>query len=403
MSKRQRSSPYGDGAKGANDASVADDKSNESTIRIQGGKGCPPMQIALWKSETLTDVTVQVECGERFKAHKLVLASGSGYFRGLLTSGMNDARDRLDLSDTSAECFAPVARWLYEGVCTVPKESMLPNLLEIASFLQIPGLVKATAHELEKRVTFDNVVEVWNLGDVFYVPSLVEAARRLLLAKFESFAASDSFLLFNPERLGAIIADDDLNATETVVYESVVRFLAKSKRLGSANAIYDDTARMLFGHVRLGLLPLEFVENRVETESLLRNNSWGGWVVSRAFRDIVYCKDTAVARKRRLQGSPLEWSELRVGMRVRMLADHSAVLAMFETGKRAPGATKPIGLGVLKDHLAPLLGKTYVVNELKDEKRGILILDRAVQWMLPYTAFVHEVDDHNFRTRISQQ
>ena len=44
----------------------------------------------LWETDEFTDVELVVD-GERFRAHKMVLASQSAYFRGLLYGGMREA------------------------------------------------------------------------------------------------------------------------------------------------------------------------------------------------------------------------------------------------------------------------------------------------------------------------
>ena len=360
-------------------------------MHVEGGKSCSVEQIALWRSGTLCDVNVRVE-EQTFQLHKFVLAGASGYFRALLTSGMRDAGGDLQLSETTASCFEAVVQWLYCGECELSDESKLPLLLETASFLQIPELVTAASSELVSRISSDEVATIWDLGDRFSVDCLIGAAQGEALAEFEGFAASEGFLRLDADRLGKVLADDALSAPETVVFEAVVRWLSQTRLSAGATeedvAQLDEVARSLFSHVRFAQLPLEFVEQHVEKEPLLVDRPWGGWVLARAFRDVVYRKDTPLARKRRIRGSPVEWGDLRVGMRVRMLDDEPAILAMFTTGARAPGATKSIGLGTLHAHLAPLLGKTHVIQELLDEKRGVRIADGGARWMLPYTAFV---------------
>ena len=355
-------------------------------VYMTGGNACTDQQVALWRSGTLCDVTVMVE-GQAFSLHKFVLAGASGYFRAILTSGvcMRDGGNELQLSDTSAACFAACVQWLYSGTCTLSDETMLPSLLEQASFLQIPDLLEAAASQLMCRITTEHVNSIWDLGERYAVPSLVKAAREEALAQFADLAASESFLQLDADRLGQILADDSLNAPEDVVFEAIVRWLTKSCH--SLAATDSDTAQALFGHVRFARMSLEFIEQRVEQEPLLVNRHWGGWILACAFRDVVYSKDTALARKRRIRGLSVEWSDLRVGMRVRMLESQSKILEMFENGK-APGATKPIGLGTLAEHLAPLVGREHVIQELLPEKRGVRIADGGSRWMLPYTAFV---------------
>jgi hypothetical protein len=68
----------------------------------------------LVESPELADVVLVVE-GERFPAHRVMLAARSEYFRGLLLSGMQEGsgQQEIELGEVSARAFRVVLRHLY--------------------------------------------------------------------------------------------------------------------------------------------------------------------------------------------------------------------------------------------------------------------------------------------------
>ena len=69
----------------------------------------------LVEAEELADVVLVVE-GERFPAHRAVLAARSEYFRGLFKSGMQEGgRREMAYEDVSAGAFRVLLRYLYTG------------------------------------------------------------------------------------------------------------------------------------------------------------------------------------------------------------------------------------------------------------------------------------------------
>ena len=61
-------------------------------LTLCGGVPHHASLVALWRDERLTDFAVSAE-GVEFKAHRVALASCSGYFLNLFESGMRDAAD----------------------------------------------------------------------------------------------------------------------------------------------------------------------------------------------------------------------------------------------------------------------------------------------------------------------
>ena len=76
-----------------------------------------PALAGLWRDERLTDFALSAE-GVEFKAHRVALASSSGYFLNLFESGMRDAADATHaLEGISAAVLKALLAFVYEGQC----------------------------------------------------------------------------------------------------------------------------------------------------------------------------------------------------------------------------------------------------------------------------------------------
>ena len=229
-------------------------KRARSSVKLSGGTSCSPAQVELWRKGTLCDVTVT--SGEvAFPAHKLVLAAGSSTLRGLLTSEMCDS-EQPSLPSVPADAFSVVLEWLYTGASEA-EESLLPELLRVANYLDVPGLKDAIVVALQKRLCPENALDLWGLGDHLVAPALAESAKRVALAHFEELK---DFLAAAPvDHVQALLSDERLVASsEEVVFTAVARLV-------EAQNLAEGTMLELMRHVRFACMRREFLEQTVYT------------------------------------------------------------------------------------------------------------------------------------------
>ncbi len=75
--------------------------------------------LDLYRSKEYTDVTFVVS-GQRFPAHKVVLAARCTYFRILLYGDMKEAReDEIPFKDATPESFEHLLEYIYSGKITL--------------------------------------------------------------------------------------------------------------------------------------------------------------------------------------------------------------------------------------------------------------------------------------------
>ena len=98
-------------------------------LTLSGGVPHHSSLVALWRGDRLTDFAVCAE-GVEFKAHRVALASCSGYFLNLFESGMRDAADATHaLQGVSPPVLKVLLAFVYEGKCETD-EGLLTEMLE---------------------------------------------------------------------------------------------------------------------------------------------------------------------------------------------------------------------------------------------------------------------------------
>lgn len=104
---------------------------------------------ALCLSDDYSDVTLIVN-GERFPAHKVILAARSEYFRAMLFGGMRESHaSEVELVVGSLDAFKHLLRYIYKGdmQLTSMKEDLLLEVLGLThqyGFIELEGMCGRT-------------------------------------------------------------------------------------------------------------------------------------------------------------------------------------------------------------------------------------------------------------------
>ena len=211
----------------------------------------------LWRDDRLTDFAVCAE-GVEFKAHRVALASSSGYFLNLFKSGKGDAMSPTHtLKGISPAALKALLTFVYEGACEI-KEGLLAEVLEAATRLVVDALKDACAAVIGAQLTPSNALEVWRLADVFTLPALEKAAGKVALLGFEELPAQLASLASGAEvlmcgnqqiRIKLTLAQKDLLAAKSE--ESVSQWV---KRWWEAGERPEAELLAVTKHVRLAVM-----------------------------------------------------------------------------------------------------------------------------------------------------
>lgn len=380
-----------DAAEGASTA-----EATSARVRLTGGQAYPDGQIELWTSGTLCDATVHVG-SEEFQMHRSVLAASSGYMRSLLTSKVgslsreknHDAAITLP-TEVSAPCFSACAAFMYRGETQVDTDR-LAALLETAALLIMPKLIESIVDALIKHIDVSSVPAYLQLADRFFLPPSLEAAAKAeSLKHFAELARCQGFAQLKHAFLVQLVASDDLLVdSEEEVFEAIVswRSSASLAEVAAEGASWEPLTNELLSHVRFGLLPQRYLEERVENEPIMRQQPESGWLVAKALRQTMHKVDSPLTRGRR-KTIELRFEHLEVGMKVRLDDDKDRIRSLFAESR--PGISN-IGIGNLAedDTLVPLLGREFVVKRLNKNNEGVAIMRDSLKglWVFPVGAF----------------
>lgn len=116
----------------------------------------------------LTDVTLVTEKKE-FKAHKLILAVQSPFFKTRFEPRWERADDRVELNDVKPEILEMVLQYMYTGKIEKIKELSTDCIYELFSISDEYGLDKLRGTceaTLEKNIQVENVVDLLIRADM---------------------------------------------------------------------------------------------------------------------------------------------------------------------------------------------------------------------------------------------
>ncbi|XP_046554791.1 kelch-like protein 24 [Haliotis rubra] len=180
---------------------------------------------SMFKEEELTDLQVKVE-GKVFKCHQVIMAAMSGYFRSLLTSGMQESQNgEVELQDVSKRTFELLLLYMYYGENVVSSESV-EDILKAAVLLQIKPLEKACVEYMSKSLNSSNCMGIWKAGKTFGCPALVDTAWAVILRNFEEVSHQEDFLALDMDDVVAILDDDQLNSSsEDPICDAVISWI----------------------------------------------------------------------------------------------------------------------------------------------------------------------------------
>ena len=98
-------------------AAAASAAASTPKLTLSGGEPHHSELASLWRDARFTDIVVCAE-GVECRAHRIVLASSSGYFRSRFDSGMRDAADHThSLEGMRAPVLRALLTFVYEGSC----------------------------------------------------------------------------------------------------------------------------------------------------------------------------------------------------------------------------------------------------------------------------------------------
>ncbi|XP_071963035.1 kelch-like protein 28 [Antedon mediterranea] len=226
----------------------------------------------------LCDVTLKVS-GRKVRAHRLVLASGSPYFKAMLTGNLCEReKEEIELKGIDDGILKTLVEFLYSGKISVT-EANVQTLLPAANLLQIRAVKNKCCEFLKHQIHIINCIGIATFADTHACKELYEYACNFIYDNFKDLCNSEEFNQMDSLELSKILSSESLNVdSEETTFEMLERWLQ-----------YDLNRRRayvpkLISHIRLPLLTFKYLTNLYENNEFVRESVVAKEAVKRALQ-----------------------------------------------------------------------------------------------------------------------
>ncbi|WKX93975.1 hypothetical protein Q1695_011327 [Nippostrongylus brasiliensis] len=200
------------------------------------------------------------------RAHKLVLAAASPYFRETLSSRSYASSNeiRIVVEDIDGKTLRVLVDYMYTGRIDI-SEKNVRVLFGAAKILQLDPVLGECTRYLIEHLNISNWMEEADFAKAHGCTELEDAAVLFARQHFWELVESEELMSMNETTFLHFISDDRLNSKDAV-FEAVVNWVKhdSSRRASLPNVLVG---------VRLPLMSREFLLNRVYNEPMIRESS----------------------------------------------------------------------------------------------------------------------------------
>lgn len=217
------------------------------------------------KQNLLCDVRLVADSVE-IPAHKMVLASCSPYFHAMFTSFEESKQERIVLQSVDSQALQLLIDYVYSSEVHVTEENV-QVLLPAANLLQLTDVRDACCDFLQAQLHPTNCLGIRAFADLHGCIDLLSTSETYIEQHFPEVVECEEFLTLSHHQVSKLICSDRLTVpSEEKVFECVIGWV--NHDLENRQAYLAE----LMEHVRLPLLPQDYLVQRVEEEPLLKSN-----------------------------------------------------------------------------------------------------------------------------------
>ena len=212
----------------------------------------------------LCDVVLVVD-DLKISAHRSVLAACSPYFYAMFNAELLESKQKtVHLRDLHPEMLELLIDFAYSGKLEVTVENAQP-LLSISSIINFPEVREICYKFLEMQLDPLNCLGIRNFAETYGCMRFIEEVDQFIISHFSEVILSEEYISVSHGLLLKCLSSEELNVnSEREVYDSVLKWarhdIASRKHLLTS----------LLRHVRMPLLPVNYLLQEVDHEPLVR-------------------------------------------------------------------------------------------------------------------------------------
>ncbi|CAM1308491.1 Uncharacterised protein g4868 [Pycnogonum litorale] len=180
---------------------------------------------ALRNKELLLDVTL-IAGGHEFKAHRVVLASCSEYFRAMFTDAMMErSLAEIYLNGVSAQGLRYILEYAYTSRLHLNLNN-IQDVLSAASHVQLIPVVETCSQFLQSQLDLDNCVDIATIAETYSLRQLQKSVYQYMCSNLNHFCSTSRFQYLTSSQLEYLLACDyPVDCPETEVLSALIRWL----------------------------------------------------------------------------------------------------------------------------------------------------------------------------------
>nr|XP_053640751.1 BTB/POZ domain-containing protein 9-like isoform X1 [Cherax quadricarinatus] len=220
---------------------------------------------ALYLNDEYSDVTLQVN-GQTFRAHKVILAARSQYFRALLFGGLRESRQaEVEIKDTNLTAFNVLLKYIYTGWVSLSseKEETVLEILGLAHQYGFEDLESAVCEYLKDALCIANICVIYDMASLYNLTNLKTVCEDFMDKNALPILNHESFYSLTPSALKAIIGRDSFCAPEVHIFQGVHTWVERNSDLTQ------EQTQEILAKIRLPLISLSDLLNVVRPTSLI--------------------------------------------------------------------------------------------------------------------------------------
>ncbi|XP_072432481.1 kelch-like protein 2 isoform X2 [Chiloscyllium punctatum] len=237
------------------------------TVNPRHMKNAFKVMNELRSQNLLCDVTLVAEDTE-ISAHRVVLAACSPYFHAMFTGEMSESKaKRVRIKEVDSWTLSILVDYVYTAELQVTEENV-QVLLPAAGLLQLQDVRKTCCDFLESQLHPSNCLGIRAFADMHACTELLNQANKYAEQHFSEVVLGEEFLNLGIDQVCSLIASDMLTiSSEEKVFEAAISWVKHDKEPRQ-----EHMARLM-ENVRLPLLTREYLVQRVEEETLVKNSN----------------------------------------------------------------------------------------------------------------------------------
>ena len=212
------------------------------------------------------DVTLVVEDGKEFKAHRHVLSEASPYFEKLLNIDMKESKEGLVRLEMLTEpVLSDMLEFIYTGRVQISAANNAQDLIMMADYLFLPDLKAPAGRFLAHNLNTSSCISTYHCAKQSRCSELVSVSESFILANFTSVAKTEEFLNVSGEELKSWISSDKICVSaEEDVFKIILYWISGDK------LVRKKYFQLLFRQVRLVYVSRDFLYSDIVTNEFVK-------------------------------------------------------------------------------------------------------------------------------------